>query len=192
MAASSSSSRVSRQIKAASYMFKEAKRNTEAIRIILVEAKRKLEITLRNLLEVSPHERQEEIESLLLDTDSQLLQNCESQALIEVQMIWLSSLNVGSAEQEVVAQDTSEIEKSTRSARTAVECMKMEWRKGKELEDCPICMMELLLARVTPCSHSFHSVCLFKWLSGSIGSNSMSCPICRFYLLQLSHSDADQ
>lgn len=187
MGASSSCSK--RQIKAANRMFREAKRNTVATRITLAEAKRKLEKELRNLSEASPHERQEEIESLLLATDSQLLQIWESQALIQVDMNWLSNLNVGSAEQEVVAPGTSEIEKSTRSARTAVECMKMEWRKGKELEDCPICMKELQLVRVTPCSHSFHSVCLFKWLSGSIGSNSGSCPTCRFHLL---HSGAHQ
>ena len=38
---------------------------------------------------------------------------------------------------------------------------------------CPICFQELLTARVTPCKHFFHALCLRKWLYVQ-----ESCPLC--------------
>lgn len=193
MAASSSSSGVSSQIKALNRMIKGAKRDAKHARSTVRDTKRGLEGKLRTLLETYyPHEEQEEVERLILATDNHLLHVYEAQVWVDSSTNWLSNITLGNPQQEVIALNLSEVEKSTGSARTAVEGMKMERRKGKELEVCPICVEELRLVRVTPCSHSFHSVCLFKWLSSSVGSNSGSCPICRSYLLPISHSDNDQ
>ena len=44
----------------------------------------------------------------------------------------------------------------------------------RELDDvCAICFQEMAVARVTPCNHIFHAVCLKKWLYVQ-----KSCPMC--------------
>ena len=49
----------------------------------------------------------------------------------------------------------------------------------KELEDvCSICLEELKAAKVTPCKHYFHSLCLRKWLNVQD-----KCPMCHTALL---------
>ena len=51
-----------------------------------------------------------------------------------------------------------------------------------ESEDvCPICLEELKAARVTPCNHLFHEVCLKKWLN--VQNN---CPMCHGIILHTS------
>lgn len=50
-----------------------------------------------------------------------------------------------------------------------------------ELEDvCSICLEELKAAKVTPCRHYFHSLCLRKWLNVQD-----KCPMCHTALLSL-------
>ena len=50
-----------------------------------------------------------------------------------------------------------------------------------ELEDvCSICLEELKAAKVTPCRHFFHSLCLRKWLNVQ-----NKCPMCHTALLLL-------
>lgn len=50
-----------------------------------------------------------------------------------------------------------------------------------ELEDvCSICLEELKAAKVTPCRHYFHSLCLRKWLNVQD-----KCPMCHTALLAL-------
>ena len=50
-----------------------------------------------------------------------------------------------------------------------------------ELEDvCSICLEELKSAKVTPCKHYFHSLCLRKWLNVQD-----KCPMCHTALLSL-------
>lgn len=50
-----------------------------------------------------------------------------------------------------------------------------------ELEDvCSICLEELKTAKVTPCKHYFHSLCLRKWLNVQ-----NKCPMCHTALLSL-------
>ncbi|POO00303.1 43kDa postsynaptic protein [Trema orientale] len=41
-------------------------------------------------------------------------------------------------------------------------------------DDCMICLEKVLLGSLLPCSHMFHTDCLFKWLG-----RSHSCPVCR-------------
>ena len=49
------------------------------------------------------------------------------------------------------------------------------------LEDvCPICLEELKSARVTPCRHYFHNLCLRKWLKVQ-----NKCPMCHSNILAL-------
>ena len=49
------------------------------------------------------------------------------------------------------------------------------------LEDvCPICLEELKSARVTPCNHFFHNLCLRKWLKVQ-----NKCPMCHANILAL-------
>ena len=51
----------------------------------------------------------------------------------------------------------------------------------KSLEDvCPICLEELKSARVTPCNHFFHNLCLRKWLKVQ-----NKCPMCHANILSL-------
>lgn len=45
---------------------------------------------------------------------------------------------------------------------------------------CPICLEELKTARVTPCNHYFHNICLKKWLKVQ-----NKCPMCHATILAL-------
>lgn len=49
---------------------------------------------------------------------------------------------------------------------------------------CAICYQEMLTARITPCRHIFHSVCLKKWLF-----IQDYCPICHTKILDISGDD---
>lgn len=54
-------------------------------------------------------------------------------------------------------------------------------REIDELKDvCSICLEELKAAKVTPCKHYFHSLCLRKWLNVQ-----NKCPMCHTALLTL-------
>ena len=57
----------------------------------------------------------------------------------------------------------------------------------QEIEDlqdvCAICLDELRAAKVTPCKHYFHSLCLRKWLN--VQDN---CPMCHTNILSLQFS----
>lgn len=54
-------------------------------------------------------------------------------------------------------------------------------REIDELKDvCSICLEELKAAKVTPCRHYFHSLCLRKWLNVQ-----NKCPMCHTALLTL-------
>ena len=44
---------------------------------------------------------------------------------------------------------------------------------------CPICLEELQAARITPCNHLFHMLCLKKWLNVQD-----KCPMCHAIILQ--------
>lgn len=49
---------------------------------------------------------------------------------------------------------------------------------------CAICYQEMLIARITPCRHIFHGVCLKKWLF-----IQDYCPICHTKILDISSDD---
>lgn len=52
---------------------------------------------------------------------------------------------------------------------------------------CAICYQEMVTARITPCRHIFHSVCLKKWLF-----IQDYCPICHTKILDISSDDRKQ
>ncbi|KAH3877298.1 hypothetical protein DPMN_001161 [Dreissena polymorpha] len=51
------------------------------------------------------------------------------------------------------------------------------YRKNMESSECNICMAEYEegeILKILPCFHSFHSMCIDKWIS-----KNATCPICR-------------
>ena len=47
----------------------------------------------------------------------------------------------------------------------------------EDVEDCPVCFEAIQYAetkQTTPCNHSFHTVCLQRWLH-----TATTCPVCR-------------
>ncbi|KAF5202860.1 RING/U-box superfamily protein, partial [Thalictrum thalictroides] len=66
---------------------------------------------------------------------------------------------------------------------------KQVYVKGELVEICTVCCDEFLTEDETtkmPCSHTFHTRCLEKWLEVS-----HACPLCRFDLPTDHHDDSD-